>query len=67
MAAAATTNGIETPQKFLPGAGPPPIPWNEWRPLFENYCDAIFKMIVLQSKVVYTTVSKWLLLQQPMV
>ena len=41
MAAAATTNGIETPQKFLPGAGPPPIPWNEWRPLFENYCDAI--------------------------
>ena len=41
MAAAATTNGIEHPPKFLPGAGPPPIPWNEWRPLFETYCDAI--------------------------
>ena len=41
MAAAATTNGIETPPKFLPGAGAPPILWNEWRPLFENYCDAI--------------------------
>ena len=39
--AAATTNGIEPPPKFLPAAGPPPIPWNEWRPLFETYCDAI--------------------------
>ena len=41
MAAAATTNGIEPPPKFLPAAGPPSIPWNEWRPLFETYCDAI--------------------------
>ena len=41
MAATATTNGIEPPPKFLPAAGPPPIPWNEWRPLFETYCDAI--------------------------
>ena len=52
--AAATTNGIEPPPKFLPATGPPPIPWNkrestpvppipwnEWRPLFETYCDAI--------------------------
>ena len=39
--AAATTNGIEPPPKFLPAAGPPPIPWNEWQPLFEPYCDAI--------------------------
>ena len=41
MAAAATTNGIVPPPKFLPAAGPPPIPWNEWRPLFETDCDAI--------------------------
>ena len=39
--ATATTNGIEPPPEFLPAAGPPPIPWNEWRPLFETYCDAI--------------------------
>ena len=39
--AAAITNGIEPPPKFLPAAGPPPILWNEWRPLFETYCDAI--------------------------
>ena len=41
MAAATTTNGIEPPPKFLPAAGPSLIPRNEWRPLFENYCDAI--------------------------
>ena len=41
MAAAATTNGIEPPPKSLPAAGPPPIPWNEWQPLFQTYCDAI--------------------------
>ena len=41
MAAAATTKGIEPPPKFLPAAHPPPIPWNEWRPLLETYCDAI--------------------------
>ena len=39
--AAATTNGIEPLPKFLPAAGLPPILWNEWRPLFETYCDAI--------------------------
>ena len=38
--AAATTNGIEPPPKFLPAAGPPSIPWNEWRPL--TYCDAMY-------------------------
>ena len=36
-----TTNDIEPPPKFLPAAGPPPITWNEWRPLFKTYCDAI--------------------------
>ena len=37
---AATTNGLVPPPKFLPAVGPPLIPWNEWRPLFETYCDA---------------------------
>ena len=41
MAAATTTNGIEPPPKFLPAAGPPPIPLNEWQPLFKTYYDAI--------------------------
>ena len=41
MAAAARTNGIVPPPKFLPAAGLPQILWNEWRQLFETYCDAI--------------------------
>ena len=39
MSAAAA--GIEPLPKFLTAPGPPSIPWNEWRPLFETYCDAI--------------------------
>ena len=60
MAAAARTNGIEPPPKFIPAAGPPQILWNEWRQLFATYCDAIdFNDFSLtrNKKLFYLTVS----------
>ena len=35
------TEDLDPPSKFLEYAGRPPIPWNRWKQLWDNYCDAI--------------------------